>query len=54
MITADDSMNMTELIGTEVARPKAVPAAGACSVLVIVMNRMTNASEEPCSKWIII
>ena len=49
MITADDSMKMTELIGTEVASPRAVPAAGACSVLVIVMNRITKASEAPCN-----
>jgi len=54
MITAAESMNITELIGTEIASPRAVPAAGACSVLVTVMNKITSASDMPCSVWITI
>jgi len=47
MMMADDTMKITELPGTDVARPRAVPAAGACSVFVIVMNRITRASDAP-------
>lgn len=49
MMMAADTMNITELIGTDVASPRAVPAAGACSVFVMVMNRITGASDAPCS-----
>jgi hypothetical protein len=38
MMMADDTMKTTELPGTEVARPRAVPAAGGCSVFVMVMK----------------
>lgn len=54
MITAAESMNITELIGTHIASPSAVPAAGACSVLVTVMNKITGARDMPCSAWIMI
>lgn len=47
MMMADDTMNITEFPGTDVARPSAVPAAGACSVFVMVMNRITRASDAP-------
>ena len=47
IITAAERMKITEFIGTEVASPSAVPAAGACSVLVTVMNKITSASEVP-------
>ena len=47
MMMADDTMEITELPGTEVARPRAVHAAGACSVIVIVMNRITRARDAP-------
>ena len=47
MMMAGDTMKITELLGTEVARPRAVPSAGACSVFVIVMNRITRARDAP-------
>ena len=47
MMMADDTMKITELLGTEVARPRAVAAAGACLVFVIVMNRITRARDAP-------
>ena len=47
MMMAAEMMKITELPGTDVARPRAVPAAGACSVFVIVMNRITRASDAP-------
>ena len=47
MMVADDTMKITELLGTEVARPRPVPAVGACSVFVIVMNRITRARDAP-------
>jgi hypothetical protein len=52
MITAAERINITVLAGTEIARPRAVAAAGACSVLVIVMKRITRERETPCSVWI--
>ena len=47
MTTAADATKTIELIGIDVARPMAVPAAGACPVFVIVMNRITTESEAP-------
>ncbi len=47
MTTAADTTKTIELVGIDVARPMAVPAAGACSVFVIVMNRITTESEVP-------
>ena len=47
MMMAAGTMKITELPGTEVARPRPVPAVGACSVFVIVMNRIIRARDAP-------
>lgn len=47
MMMADGTMKITDLLGTEVARLRPVPAVGGCSVFVIVMNRINRARDAP-------